>query len=137
MVKVLQVKRTPPKTEILMNGQKCKLLVEKGSSIDLLNETFVNKMKPTPKISQRDTKAYDYGQRQKSPKKGKFTASVETAKKIITSLLYIISGDYDSLLSYDTSVQLELGPEINSVTEKNSSRKVDNLINQTLYCFME
>ena len=119
MVKVFQVKRTPPKTEILMNRQQCKLLVEKGSSIDLLNETFVNKMKPTPKISKRDTKAYDYGQRQKSPKKkGKFTASVETAKKLITSILYIISGDYDSLLSYDASVQLELGPEINSITEK-------------------
>ena len=102
-----------------MNRQQCKLLVEKGSSIDLLNETFVNKMKPTPKISKRDTKAYDYGQRQKSPKKkGKFTASVETAKKLITSILYIISGDYDSLLSYDASVQLELGPEINSITEK-------------------
>ena len=90
----------------------------------------MNKMKPTPKISKRDTKAYAYGQRQKIPIKGKFTASVETSKKIITSTFYIISRDYGSLLSYDTSVQLELVPEINSVTAKSeiSSRKVDNLV---------
>ena len=117
-VKVHQVKRKPPKTEILINGQKCNLLVDTGSSIKLPNETFVNKMKPTPKISKMDTKAYAYGQRKKLPIKGKFTASVETSNKIITSTFYIISGDYDSLLSYETSVQLELVPEINSVTAK-------------------
>ena len=39
-IKVHQVKRKPPKTEILINGQKCKLLVDTGSSINLLNETF-------------------------------------------------------------------------------------------------
>ena len=63
-VKVHQVKRKPPKTEIMINGQNCKLLVDTGSSINLLNETFVNKMKPPPKISKTDTKAYAYGQRQ-------------------------------------------------------------------------
>ena len=97
----------------------------------------MNKMKPTPNISKTDTKAYAYGQRQKLPIKGKFTASVETSKKIITSTFYIISGDYDSLLSYDTSVQLELVPEINSVTAKSeiSSRKVDNLVKQNSVLF--
>ena len=85
----------------------------------------MNKMKSTPKISKTDTKAYAYGQRQKLPIKGKNTASVETSKKIKTSTFYIISGNYDSLLSYDTSVQLKLVPEINSVTAKSeiSSRK--------------
>ena len=97
----------------------------------------MNKMKPTPKISKTDAKAYAYGQRQKLPIKGKFTASVETSKKIITSTFYIISGDYGSLLSYDTSVQLELVPEINSVTAKSeiSSRKVDNLVKQNSVLF--
>ena len=92
----------------------------------------MNKMKPTPKISKTDTKAYAYGQRQKLPIKGKFTASVETSNKIITSTFYIISRDYDSLLSYDTSVKLELVPEINSVTAKSeiNSRKVENLVKQ-------
>ena len=136
-VQVHQVKRKPPKTEILINRQKCKLLVDTGSSINLLNLTFVNKMKPTPKISKMDTKAYAYGQRQKLPIKGKFTASVETSRKIITSIFYIISGDCDLLLSYDTSVQLELVPEINSVTAKSeiSSRKVDYLVKQNSVLF--
>ena len=62
---------------------------------------------------------------------------METSKKIITSTFYVTSGNYDSLLSYDTSVQLELVPEINSVTAKSeiSSRKVDNLVKQNSVLF--
>ena len=39
-ITVNQVKRAPPKTETNINGQKCKLLVDTGSSINLLNELF-------------------------------------------------------------------------------------------------
>ena len=67
------------------------------------------------------------------PIKGKFTATVETPKKITTAIFYIIGGNNDSLLSYDTSVQLELIPEINSVTTskyEQSSNNVETLLKQ-------
>ena len=70
-------------------------------------------------------------QKQKLPIKGKFTATVETPKKITTAIFYIIGGNNDSLLSYDTSVQLELIPEINSVTiskYEQSSSNVESLL---------
>ena len=94
-------------------------------------------MKLTPKIPKTGTKACAYGHKQKSHIKGKFTASVETPKKIITSTFYIINGNYDSLLTYDTSILLELVPEINSVTAKSetSVRIVDNLIKQNSALF--
>ena len=132
-ITVNQVKRTPQKTGIIINGQKCKLLVDTGSSINLLNESFLNRMKTRPRISKTDTKVYAYGQKQKLPIKGKFTATVETSKKITTAIFYIIGGNNDSLLSYDTSVQLELIPEINSVTTsryEQSSNNVENLLTQ-------
>ena len=50
-------------------------------------------MKLTPKIPKTGTKACAYGHEQKSPIKGKFTASVETPKKMITSTFYIINGN--------------------------------------------
>ncbi|MCG8094404.1 MAG: DDE-type integrase/transposase/recombinase [Candidatus Thiodiazotropha endolucinida] len=114
-ITVNQVKRKPPKTEILINGLKCKLLVDTGSSINLLNESVLNKMKTRPKIYKTDTKAYAYGQKEKLPIIGKVNTTVETHRKITTADFYIIRGNNDSLLSYDTSVQLELIPEINSV----------------------
>ena len=84
-IKVNHVKIKQPKTEVSINGQKCKLLVDTGSSINLLNETVVDKMKTKPKISKPDTSAYAYGQKQKLPIKGKFMATLETTKKIATA----------------------------------------------------
>ena len=81
VITVNQVKRAPPKTEIIINGQKCKLLVDTGSSINLLNESFLNRMKTRPRISRTDTKAYAYGQKQKLPIKGEFTAPWRRLKK--------------------------------------------------------
>ena len=84
-------------------------------------------MKTKPKISKPDTSAYAYGQKQKLPMKGKFIATVETSKKIATATFYIINGNYDSLISYETSV-----PEMNSVSSNNDhgSNNVQNLVRE-------
>ncbi|MCG8046730.1 MAG: RNase H-like domain-containing protein [Candidatus Thiodiazotropha endolucinida] len=132
-IKVNQVKRKPPKTDVRINGLKCRLLVDSGSSINLLNESLLKNMKTRPVISKTDTKAYAYGQKHKLPIKGNFTATVETPKKISTAVFYVIGGNHDSLLSYDTSVQLDILPEINSVQETNidsSDGNVKNLVRQ-------
>lgn len=118
--------------EIVINGLKCKLLVDTGSSINLLNETVINRMKTRPKICKTDTKAYAYGQIEKLPIIGKINTTVETHNKITTADFYIISGQNDSLLSYDTSVQLELIPEINSVHVPSSQSEHSNGNTETL-----
>ena len=133
-IKVNHVKIKQPKTEVSINGQKCKLLVDTGSSINLLNETVVDKMKTKPKISKPDTStsAYTYGQKQKLLILGKIMATVETSKKIAPATFYIINGNYDSLISYETSVDLGLVPEINSVSSNNDhgSNNVQNLVRE-------
>ena len=55
-------------------------------------------------------------------------ATVETTKKLATATFYIISGNYDSLISYETSVDLGLVPEINFVSSNNDhgSNNVQN-----------
>ena len=50
--------RKPQKTDIIINGLKCRLLVDSGSSINLLNELQLYRMKTRPVISRTDTKAY-------------------------------------------------------------------------------
>ena len=89
-------------------------------------------MKTKPKISKPDTSAYAYGQKQKLHIKGKFMATVETSKKIATATFYIINGNYDSLISYEASVDLGFVPEINSVSSNNDhgSNNVQNLIRE-------
>lgn len=131
-IKVNNVKIKQPRTHVSINGQRCKLLVDTGSSINVLSETLFSKMKMKPKLSKPDTHAYAYGQKQKLPIKGKFTGTVETPKKIATATFYVIEGKNDSLLSYETSVDLGIVPEIKSVTSNNEqcSTRVENLVKE-------
>ena len=131
-IQINKIRTKQPKVDISVNGRKCRMLVDTGSTINLLNETILNKMKTKPTLSKPDTDAYAYGQKRKLPIKGKFTGTVETSNKITTAMFYVINGNYDSLISYETSVELGLVPEINSVTLNSvkDSGNVKNLINE-------
>ena len=131
-IQINKIRTKQPKVDISVNGRKCRMLVDTGSTINLLNETILNKMKTKPKLSKPDTDAYAYGQKRKLPIKGKFTGTIETSNKITTAMFYVINGNYDSLISYETSVELGLVPEINSVTSNSvkDSGNVKNLINE-------
>ncbi|MES9884606.1 MAG: hypothetical protein ABW185_27490, partial [Sedimenticola sp.] len=96
-INVLRIKRKSPRTALSINGHKTQLLVDTGSTINILNERVYSKMDVKPKLVKSDTKAYAYGQNEHLPIKGKFTATVETDQKITTGTFYVISGGYDSL----------------------------------------
>ncbi len=96
-VNVLRTKRKSPRTTLMIDGHKTQILVDTGSTINILNDSVVSKMKVKPKLIKTDTKAYAYGQKEHLPMKGKFTATVETDKKVTTGTFYVISGRYDSV----------------------------------------
>ena len=76
-----------------------------------------------PKLSKSDTKAYAYGADAKVTLLGKFQATVETESKLTTAPFYVTQGNSGNLLSYMTSVDLQVIPEIHSL----ETSKVDYL----------
>lgn len=64
-------------------------------------------------------------QTKKLPLKAKFTTTVESSKVLTNATFYVVTGNDDSLLCYDTCVELGLIPEINSVQNsvKNSLKE--------------
>ena len=136
-IKVNNVKIKQPRTHVSINGQRYKLLVVTGYSINVLSETLFNKMKMKPKLSKPDTHPFVYGQKHRLHIKEKFTGTVETPKKIVTATFYVIKGNSDSSLSYETSVNLVIVPEINSVTSnyEQCNTRVENLVKEYLGLF--
>ncbi|KAK3083972.1 hypothetical protein FSP39_006106 [Pinctada imbricata] len=104
-----------PKTEIRLNDHKMKIIVDTGSSINIVEETTVNKMRNKPKLQKSDISAFAYGQKEKLRIRGKFSASVESKDKIVTATFYVVPGDYGNLLSYATAVDLNIIPVIQKV----------------------
>ncbi|KAL4219053.1 hypothetical protein ACF0H5_021636 [Mactra antiquata] len=51
-----------PKVTVSINGIFSKVLVDTGSSINIISESVINKMNPEPKANKSSSKAYAFGQ---------------------------------------------------------------------------
>ncbi|XP_052777873.1 uncharacterized protein K02A2.6-like [Mya arenaria] len=94
------------------------MLVDTGSSINVIDEKAYNAMKPKPKLNKTDTKVYAYGSIEAVKIMGQFQAMIETKDKFTTAMIYVTKGNSGNLLSYSTSVSLQVVPEIYSMTSK-------------------
>jgi hypothetical protein len=114
-----------PKVTLKINGVDAKVLIDTGASINIIDQSCVNKMRPKPQMQRAKIKAFPFGQSKPLPLKGKYTFTVESGKKFTTADFYIMSGGSETLLSYETAVALEIIPTIKSVTENDYSDLCD------------
>ena len=98
-----------------MNESPICILVDTGNSINVIDECTYKSMTNQPKLSKSDTKAYAYGADAKVTLLGKFPATVETEGKLTTAPFYVTQGNSRNLLSYMTSVDLQVLPVIHSL----------------------
>lgn len=112
-----------PKIKIKVNDNPINILVDTGSSINVIDERTYKSMKYQPNLSKSDTKVYAYGANEKVSLLGKFQATVETESKMTIAPFYITQGNSGNLLSYQTTVDLQVIPEIRSL----EASKVDHL----------
>lgn len=101
-----------PKIKIKVNENPITILVDTGSSINVIDEHTYKSMTNQPKLSKSDTKVYAYGADAKVSLLGKFSATIETESKLTTAPFYVTQGKSGNLLSYMTSVDLQVVPEI-------------------------
>ena len=66
------------------------VLVDTGSSLNVLDKQLIRKMTPLPKMEKSNTKAYAFGQKNALPIEGKYTFTVESDSKYTTSDFFII-----------------------------------------------
>ena len=71
-----------PKIRIHVNEHPVKILIDTGSSINVMDESTYKSMKQKPKLCKSDTKVYAYGANEKVSLLGKFQTTVETSDKI-------------------------------------------------------
>lgn len=107
-----------PTIKVKVEGHALKMLVDTGSSINVIDEKAYNAMKPKPKLNKTDTKVYAYGSIEAVKIMGQFQAMIETKDKFTTAMIYVTKGNSGNLLSYSTSVSLQVVPEIYSMTSK-------------------
>ncbi|XP_060594467.1 uncharacterized protein LOC132748833 [Ruditapes philippinarum] len=115
-VNSMQLQR--PNLKVYINGCKIKALVDTGSSINVIDERTYSKLHNKVRLKKAHTKVYAYGS-SKVTLLGKFQAQIESKSKITSAPVYVTKGNSGNLLSYQTSVDLDIIPVINAVTHSN------------------
>ena len=101
---------------VKVNDSNVDILIDTGSSVNVIDEDTFKKIKSKPKLSHANTRVFAYGSDKTLGLMGKFNATIETDSKITTAPVYVVKGKYGNLLCYDTSVELNIVPVIASVS---------------------
>ena len=108
-------KKKVPLIRLKIQGAETSVLVDTGSSINVVSESILSKMTPRPKPQKAQIKAYAFGQNTSLPVQNTYTLSIESDKKFATAVFHTIKGSSETLISYETAVELGIVPVINSV----------------------
>ena len=104
-----------PKKTLTINGIETKVLIDTGSSINVISQDVLKKMKPKPKLQKSSTKVFAFAQKSPLAIKGKYTFSIECETKYMVAEFHVVEDAPVTLISYQTSVDLGIVPTINSV----------------------
>ncbi|VDI68014.1 Hypothetical predicted protein [Mytilus galloprovincialis] len=82
---VNKVQKGQPKINVKINNSNVDILIDTGSSINVIDESTFENIKCKPKLSHADTKVFAYGSDKNLKLMGKFHATIETDHKITTA----------------------------------------------------
>ena len=114
------VKSKQPRLNVKVDGLNVQMLVDTGSSINILDENTYQRFQVKPKLSKTETKVFTYGSNTNFPLLGKFMGTVESKDKITTTNFYATKGSSGCLLSYESAVGLQIIPEISVISSSSS-----------------
>ena len=117
-----------PIAKVFIQGTRVSMIIDSGSSVNILDEKQWLMMKNRPTLKPSKTLLFAYGSKKPICIIGEFESIIESTKKIAVSTIYVAKGNA-SLLSYKTASELELLTiNINSVTVDEHVITVDQLV---------
>ncbi|KAK9728132.1 hypothetical protein QE152_g18133 [Popillia japonica] len=96
-----------PAVEVKVNNIKTSFIIDTGSSINLVNMDTFRKLSNV-KLIKETASVFPYNTSKKLPIIGKFKAEFQHSDNITAAEVYVVKGNGESLLSYNTSKELKL-----------------------------
>ncbi|VDI13935.1 Hypothetical predicted protein [Mytilus galloprovincialis] len=121
---VNSIKREQPRICVKINESDINVLIDTGSSINVIDEDTYNRMKRKPKLIATKTKVFAYGSHQNLEFVGKFDTVIETRNKLTRATVYVSKGTSGNLLCYDTSLELQIIPQISRLSTGNKHEQL-------------
>jgi hypothetical protein len=101
-------RKLPTATVTVNNDAVLEFLIDTGASVNCICEATLEKFEVKPCLEKPPSKIYAYGNKQPLNTVGVFRAQIAAKSKVAETLIYVVKGQFDSLLSYKTASDLEL-----------------------------
>ncbi|XP_062585044.1 uncharacterized protein K02A2.6-like [Saccostrea cucullata] len=108
--------RKTPMTSLKINKRHCKLMIDTGATVNVLDETTY-KYLGCPKLKRDKTKLVPYGGGSQLEVLGNCELEVETRNKFEIFQFHVVKGSHSALLGYTTAPQLELVHVVSQTTQ--------------------
>ena len=97
-----------PRVDVKVCGVDMKLLVDTGSSVNVLDAVSYDQIKSAAPLKLTKAKLDHYGTDQALPIRGEISALIESKSKLATATFYVSEVDHTPLLTYETAKELGL-----------------------------
>ena len=105
------------------------MMLDTGSSINVIDERTFATLRPTPKLQSVNVKIMAYGSSKSISHLGRFEATFESKHRICVDTVYVVRGNHGCLLRYSTALQLGLIETINQVSDDEICQRYPSLFN--------
>ncbi|EDO32488.1 predicted protein [Nematostella vectensis] len=112
-----------PFFKIKVQGTPVTIMADSGASINVLDEEDYRKLPKSAKLEQSGVKIFAYQSTNPLQVLGKFTAITASTTKNVSARFYVVKGPGSSLLSWNTSQELNLLQTVQQVTAKTPQGK--------------
>lgn len=118
-----------PFIKVLIGNTPVNFMIDSGSSVNILDAVTFGKLKTKYKLQNSSMKVYTYGSNKPMKMLGKFKADViclNQEKTRTNMITHVINGNYGSLMSYETALELNLiKMNVNQVTSETKNESSD------------
>ena len=117
-------KTSSPLFDINVNNSLVTMMADSGASVNILSEAHYRSMKKQPDLQPSRVKIYAYGETTAMNTLGEIKAHLTHNNNTCDATLIVVESGKSSLLSWKTSLQLNLIKLVNNVTSGNVERLV-------------
>jgi hypothetical protein len=108
-----------PRTPVILRGNVISMIIDSGASVNVIDETTYDSLKPPPKLTKAMARIFSYGASKPVFVQGTFQSKVESNNRKTVATFYVTKGTSGCLLSYRTASELDLiRITINQISDK-------------------
>ena len=128
---VLCVGKESNRVQVVLNGRKIKMIADTGCKQNIISSQLYNEQFKSYPLEKTTKRFLAYGQQTPLTCWGHFKASLK-AGRVISSYVYVIQGQAESLLGRQSCLALEIYKEVKHVKQTNFEKIEDPKFNSLL-----